>query len=98
MGILGEDCTEATELLHNRYLHLVNDLGKLLHIPQQESSLEHVVPVLDSPLTSSATGQAAQLQSMSNCHEDRSLEAIFNEIGSEVTDEDVARLIRHWTS
>jgi len=99
VGILaGGDCVEATELLHRRYSQLVSDLERLLHVPRQRQSLEHVVPVLHPPLASPATGQAAPLQGVSDCHEDRSLEAIFSEIGSEVTDEDVARLIRHWTS
>ena len=94
----GGGYAEATMLLHTRYSRLVNNLGKLLHIPQQEPSLEHVPPVLGSSMPAPVTYQAAHSQSVSSCHEDKALEAIFSEIGSEVTDEDVARLIRHWTS
>lgn len=98
VGLLGQSCAEATECLHENYSHLINNLDKLLHAKQRRSSLEHVLPTCGSPLASQATDQIVNSQDVSNRHEDRALEAIFSGVGSEVTNEDVARLTRHWAS
>jgi hypothetical protein len=96
-GAHEEDCAEMAENIRRKYSYLRNNLDGLLHVTQQGPLLEHLSPARGRPLASQSTDQAANLQSVSDCHEDRGLEAIFSEIGSEVTDEDVARFARHWT-
>lgn len=97
-GLLGERCAEATECLHRRYSQLVDDLEKLLHIPRRGPSLQHVPLAPGSPFASQANTQAARSQSMDESHEDMALEAVFNEMGSDITSDDVAKLARHWLS
>jgi hypothetical protein len=97
-AMLEADCAPVTVCVRRRYSEFANDLEQLVHMTRRESSLEHVSSAHGSPLPSRETAHAVQSQGASDCHEDRALEAIFNEIGSEVTNEDVARLARHWAS
>lgn len=59
-----------------------SDTTEKIHEPHSFRVIDHV----------------ASSQGVSECHEDRSLEVIFSEMGLELTEEDVSRLIRHWTS
>jgi hypothetical protein len=96
-GVHEEDCAELAENIRRKYSFLGSNLDGLLHVKQRGPLVEHVSPARGRPQASQSIDQAANLQSVSDCHEDRGLEAIFSEIGSEVTDEDVARFARHWT-
>jgi hypothetical protein len=90
------ECAEMTECIQGRYSQFVNDMDQLLRVKQQGPLLEQISPSDDPPQISQVIDQAAHPHDVSGCHEDRALEVIFSGIGSEVTDEDVERLARHW--
>jgi hypothetical protein len=96
-GVREEDCAEMAEGIRRKYSNLRYDLDKLLHVTQRVPLLEHLSPTRGCPLASQSTDQTANPQSVGGCHEDKALEAIFREIGSEVTNEDIAIFARYWT-
>jgi hypothetical protein len=89
-------CAEMTECIQESYSQFVNDMDQLLRVKQQGPLLEQISPPEDPPQVTQVTYQAAHPHNASHCHEDRALEVIFSGIGSEVTDEDVEKLARHW--
>jgi hypothetical protein len=95
-GVEEGACAETTELIHRRYSILRWELNQFLRVTQRGPLVEHVSPARGRPLPSQSSDQAANPQSAGDYHEDRALEEIFSEIGSEVTNEDVARFARHW--
>jgi hypothetical protein len=96
-GVHEEDCAEMAERIRRKYSNLRDYLDEFLHVTQRVPLLEHLSPARGRPQVSQSTYQAANPQSVGDCHEDGALEEIFREIGPEVTDEDVARFARYWT-
>jgi hypothetical protein len=88
---------EKIEGLHRKYLQLVNDLQRLLHVTQQEPLLEHVSSTRVSPLASQRTDQTTYSHSLRDRLGDQVLERFFSEISSGVKAEDIGRLTRYWT-